>query len=248
MSIDTLGTQAAERLRLAASECDAEHALADALARNRHDRVRSATLLVAAVAVAVIVGWLAAHELFGGERSAPPLDSAPAPVVGERLSVPVSFPVPEGWEATRDAQTVELRPQNGSDRSITLVGQPVMVFEPPDYDLKPLRDDLIVWVETRNDLKVTDQFGLDGPDFAWAGTETQLSLKPGIDEAPLIPLPGGPDPLVITDAHRTFHWDVIYLTDSPPLVIASRSADADDDVLETARDALLESLQVPPPN
>ena len=122
------------------------------------------------------VGWVGSR-LVTDEQSAPPLDSAPSEVVGARLSVPVELTVPEGWVVTRDAQAVELRPLDGSDRSITLVGQPVMVYQPPDYQLKPLRDDLVVWTTTHPDLEVSDQFGLDGPDFAWTGTEMELALS-----------------------------------------------------------------------
>jgi hypothetical protein len=56
-------------------------------------------------------------------------------------------------------------------------------------------------------------------------------------------------PLSITEQDRTFLWDVIYLTDSPPLLMASRSSIPNDAELKSARNELLQSLQVnPPPN
>ena len=199
----------------------------------------------------LVLGWVGSR-LITDEQSAPPLDSAPRDIVGGRLSVPVELTVPSGWVVTRDAQAVVLRPLDGSSSSITLVGQPVMVYEPPDYRLKPLRDDLVVWTTTHPDLEVSDQFGLDGPGFAWTGTEMELALSAGSSDVPLVPVPGRPYPLTpldITKADRTFLWDVIYLTDSPPLLVASQSPIPDDAVLKSARNELLQSLQVTsPPN
>lgn len=256
MSVDTLGHRAAQDLHAAASTVDVERSLEQALA-DRRRRTWQVTLLVAATAIAVVVAWLATTDLFAGEQSAPPADRAPRDVVGARLSVPVEVTVPTGWIAGRDAQAVELRPADGSNRSITLVGQPVLVYEPPDYQLRPLREDLVVWTRTRSDLKVSEPFGLDGPGFAWSGTEMILVLRPGLEEAPLVALTAAEgnhgglsyrnDSLTITSADETFLWDVIYLTDSPPLLVASRSPDADDPVLKAARDELLQSLVVTTP-
>lgn len=252
MSLDTLGLLAAQDLHAAASEVDVERSLQRALAGRRRGRAVSATILVVAVVAVVVVGWLASHNLFGGEQSVPPLDSGPAVVVGAQLSVPVALTVPEGWEVRRDDRAVELRPLDRSDRSITLVGQPVMVFEPPGYQLRPLREDLVVWTTTHPDLEVSDQFGLDGPGFAWTGTELTLSLKPDMSKVPLVPKPATDrdlSTLSVKAADKTFLWDVIYLTDSPPLVVASRSSTPDDPVLKAGRDELLQSLQTsPPPN
>lgn len=248
MSIDTLGRRAAADLRSATSGVDVERSLTQARARGRTPRRWMTVVVVATVLLVLVLGW-AGSRVMTDEQSAPPLDSAPSEVVGGRLSVPVEVTVPSGWGVLRDAQAVELRPLDGSDRSIILVGQPGMVFEPPAYRLKPLVEDLVVWTTSQPDLKVRDRFGIDGPGFAWAGTEMELALRPGTSEVPLVPLPSGPDPVTITDADRTFLWDVVYLTDSPPLLVASRSSSADDVVLKSARAELLQSLQVnPPPN
>jgi hypothetical protein len=205
----------------------------------------------------VVVGWFGLRVVLEDQQSAPPLNDAPRQIVGSRLSVPATLTVPDGWGVVRDAESVELRPLNGGDQTITVVGQPVVVFEPPDYQPVPLRDDLVVWTTTRSDLRVSDRFGLDGPGFAWTGTQMTLALRAGIDEAPLVALRRGGgdhwglsyrnDALTITSADETFHWDVIYLTDSPPLVVASRSSVPDDDVLKAARNELLESLQLTTP-
>jgi hypothetical protein len=209
-------------------------------------------MLVAAVLVLLLaVGWVGS-QLVTDEQSAPPLGPAPSETVGARLSVPVEVSVPEGWVVARDAQAVVLNPQDGSERSIILLGQPVVVYQPPTYEAKPLRDDLVVWTTTHPDLEVSDQFGLDGPDFAWTGTEMELSLRKGASDVPLVPIPGRPYPMTsldITDQDKTFLWDVIYLTDSPPLLMASQSPRSDDADLKSARNELLQSLQVnPAPN
>lgn len=250
MSLDTLGLLAAQDLRAAASEVEVERSLQRSLTGRRRGRAVGAAMLVVAVVAAVVVGWLATHDLFRGEESAPPLDSGPAVTVGDRLSVPVALTVPEGWDVRRDDRAVELRPLDRSDRSITLVGQPVMVFEPPDYQLRPLREDLVVWTTTHPDLDVSDQFGLDGPGFAWTGTEMTLSLKPDATEIPLVPKPATDrdlSTLSVKGADKTFLWDVIYLTDSPPLLVASRSSTPDDPVLKAGRDELLQSLVITTP-
>lgn len=246
MSIDTLGQRSAEDLRTAASEIDVERSLRDAVGRER-PAWRWTTVLVAATVVLVLVVVWAGSSVMTDEQSAPPLDSAPAEIVGRGVSVDIQATVPEGWEVVRDAQTVELRPLDGSDSAITMVGQPVKVYEPPDYRLKPLREDLVVWTTTHPDLEVTYKWGLDGPNFAWHGTEMRLGLKRG-NETPLVPLPSGTTPLAISDADQTFLWDVIYLSDSPPLLVASRSPSADDPVLKAARDELLQSLTITTPS
>lgn len=249
MSLDTVARRATAALHSAASDLDVDRALALSVHNHRRSRFAGPLLVAATLLLVLAAGWLGSR-LVTDEQSAPPLDSAPRDVVGDRLSVPVELSVPEGWVVTRDAQAVVLNPQGGSDRSITMVGQPVMVYEPPDYRLKPLRDDLVVWTTTHPDLEVSDQFGLDGPDFAWTGTEMELALPAGAPSVPLVPVPGRPYPLTrldITQADRTFLWDVIYLTDSPPLLVASRSSIADDPHLKAARNALLQSLQVNPP-
>lgn len=248
MSIDTLGHRAAEDLRSATAGIDVERMLNLAPTRRASARRWTTVVVVATVLLVLVLGW-AGSRVMTDEQSAPPLDSAPTDVVGGRLSVPVEVTVPSGWVASRDAQNVELRPADGSERSITLVGQPVKVFEPPDYDLKPLRDDLVVWMRTHPDLQVSDDFGIDGPDFAWTGTERELAVPPRMGEIPLAPLPSGPDPLTVTSQDGTFLWDVIYLSDSPPLLVVSRSPLADDPVLKPARDELLQSLTITtPPN
>lgn len=248
MSLDTLGRRAAQDLRAAASTSDVERSLQQALDRDRR-RPWKLALLVAATAIAVVVAWLATTDLFPSRHSAPPADGDAREVVGVRLSVPVEAAVPQGWVTSRDAASVELRPADGSDRSITLVGQPVVVYEPPSYDLKPLREDLVVWTRTHPDLRVSDDWGIDGPDFAWTGTEMRLSVPPGTEAIPLVPLPSDAGRLTVTSGDGTFLWDVIYLADSPPLLVASRSPVADDQPLKTARDELLESLTITaPPN
>lgn len=257
MSIDTLGFRAAGELFAATEALDAERSLHAALTPGPRRDARSAVLVAACLVLVVVVGWLGMRVVLQDQQSAPPLDDAPRQIVGSRLSVPATASVPDGWGVVRDAESVELRPFNGADQTITVVGQPVVVFEPPDYQPVPLRDDLVVWTTTRSDLKVSDRFGLDGPGFAWTGTQMTLALRSGIDEAPLVAMKGGGgdhwglsyrnDALTITSADRTFHWDVIYLTDSPPLLVASRSATADDAALNAAREELLQSLQVTAP-
>lgn len=245
MSIDTLGARAADDLRTAVSLVDVESAVADTLTRRRPVTTRATTAAVAIAVLVLVLGW-AGSRVLDEEHPAPPLQ-APNEVVGNQLSVPVELTVPDGWRAARDTASVVLLPDDGSNRSITLVGQPVRVYEPPAYQVRPLREDLAVWTTTRRDLLVSDRFGFDGPDFAWTGTEMELALRPGIASAPLVPLPGGYDPLSITDADRTYLWDVIYFTDSPPLLVASRSDASDDTELKEARNALLQSLQFQPP-
>lgn len=250
MSLDTLGLLAAQDLHAAASEVDVERSLQRSLTGRPRGRAVGAAILVVAVVAAVVVGWLATHDLFGGEQSAPPLDRAPAQVVGGRLSVDVELQVPEGWKVIRDAQAVVLRSSDESGSSMTLIGQPVMVYQPPDYRLKPLREDLVVWTTTHPDLEVSDRFGLDGPDFAWTGTEMELGLSAGSADVPLVPVPGRPYPLTrleITRADRTFLWDVISLPDSPPLLVASQSPIPDDAGLKSARNELLQSLVITTP-
>jgi hypothetical protein len=255
MSLDTVARRASTTLRSAVSDADIDRALHHALDRSDDNRrwIRLAgPLLVAAVLVLLLaVGW-AGSQLLTTEQSAPPLQPAPSETVGARLSVPVEASVPDGWNVQRDARAVELGPMDGSDRSIILLGQPVVVYQSPDYQLKPLREDLVVWTTTHPDLEVSDQFGLDGPDFAWTGTEMELALRRGTSDVPLVPIPGRPypmTPLSITEQDRTFLWDVIYLTDSPPLLMASRSSIPNDAELKSARNELLQSLQVnPPPN
>jgi hypothetical protein len=251
MSIDTLGHRAAEDLRSAVADLDVERSLTQALAPRESARRWATALVVATVVMVLVLGWVGSG-LFTDEQSAPPLDSAPRDVVGGRLSVPVELTVPEGWGVTRDAQAVVLHPLDGSNSSMTLIGQPVMVYQPPDYRLRPLGEDIVVWTTTHPDLKVSDRFGLDGPGFAWTGTEMELALSAGASDVPLVPVPGRPYPLTpleITTADRTFLWDVVYLADSPPLVVASQSPIPDDAALKAARSELLQSLQVnPPPN
>ena len=250
MSIDTLGLQAAEVLRDATADVDVERSLNLALTPRAVTRRWTTVLVVAAVVTVLVLGWVGSR-LVTDEQSAPPLDLAPREVVGDGLSVPVRLTVPEGWVVKRDARAVVLSPLDGSSSSMTLLGQPVMVYQPPDFRLRPLREDLVVWTTTHPDLQVRDQFGLDGPGFAWSGTEMELALADGASNVPLVPVPGRPSlaPLEITTSDRTFLWDVIYLTDSPPLLVASQSPIADDAALKSARDELLQSLQAsPPPN
>lgn len=251
MSLDTAARRATIALQAGVSDADIDRALARTVEHPRRNRHAGPLLVAAALVLLLALGWLGS-QLVTDEQSAPPLDSAPGEVVGARLSVPVEATVPDGWSVQRDAQAVVLNPQDASDTSITLVGQPVLVYQPPDYQLKPLRDDLVVWTTTHRDLQVSDQFGLDGPDFAWTGTEMELGLRKGASDVPLVPIPGRPypmTPLDITERDKTFLWDVIYLTDSPPLLVASRSSIPDDADLKSARNELLKSLQVnPPPN
>jgi hypothetical protein len=244
MSIDTLGARAAQDLFDATADLDVERALGSVQHRFSGRR-RTFTLLVAACAVLLLIaGWLGARTVLQDRESAPPLDDNPAQVVGSGLSVPAQLSVPDGWTAVRDASTVELRPSDGSDSSITLVGQPVKVYQPPRYRLAPLAEDLMVWTTKHPDLEVSDRFGLDGPGFAWTGTQMTLAVAPSSTDVPLIPLPGQDTPLSISQEDGLFLWDAIYLTDAPPLVIASRSSTPDDPTLKEARASLLQSLQV----
>jgi hypothetical protein len=251
MSLDTVARQATIALQSAVSDADVDRALTQTVEHRRQNRLAEPLLVAAVLVLLLAVGWVGS-QLVTDEQSAPPLDPAPSEIVGARLSVPVEVTVPDGWSVQRDAQAVVLIPQDASDMSITMVGQPVVVYQPPVYQLKPLRDDLVVWTTTHPDLEVNDQFGLDGPGFAWTGTEMELGLRKGASDIPLVPIPGRPypmTPLDITEQDKTFLWDVIYLTDSPPLLVASRSSIPNDADLKSARNELLQSLQVnPPPN
>ena len=248
MSIDTLAHQASQGLKDATRDLDLDDALRTTLDRSGGRRRIVPALVIATAILVLIVGWSLSGELRRSAVPVPPAD-APSPVlVGQKLGAPMTAVAPDGWEVLRNGSYVEMRPADGSPGVHLFMLVPRKVYDPPSYELAPLRDDPIIWMTTHPDLTTNGQFGVDGPGFAWMGTKVDVSLKPKADEGglhlmPLSKAPGSP-PLAMTADDAMFRWIVIYFEDSDPLAIAATSPTPDDPRVIEAINELLASIQI----
>ena len=248
MSIDTFARQASQELRDATCDLDVDDALRTTLDRSGGRRRILPPLVVVAAIIVLILGWSLSGELRRSAVPAPPAD-APSPVlVGQKLGAPMTAMAPDGWEVLRNGSYVEMRPADGSPGVHIVMLVPRKVYDPPSYELAPLREDPAVWARTHPALTPSGAWGVDGPNFAWTGSKTDLSLSPKVknDYVHLMPLskaPGSP-PLAITADDAMFRWIVIYFEDSDPLAIAAISPTPDDPRVIEAINELLASIQI----
>lgn len=247
MSLDILARQASHDLVTATADLDVNDALRTTLdGAGRRRRIVPALAIVTAVIV-LIVGWALSGELRRSAVPAPPVD-APSPVlVGSQLGAPMSAVAPSGWDVINDSSYVELHATDGSQARIVMV-VPHEAYNPPAYELVPMKDDPALWTTTHPGLTTSGKFGVDGPGFAWAGTKADLSLsdKAGTESIPLVPLTKGAatEDLSISADDQMFRWTVIYFEGSDPLAIAAISPKPDDPNLHRSINELLESIQI----
>jgi hypothetical protein len=248
MSIDTIARQACRGLTAATADLDVDDALRNTLDRTRrHRRLGPALVIVTAVMV-LIVGWSLSGELRRSAVPAPPASTPSAAQVGGKLGAPLTAAAPAGWAVLKDGAYVEMRPSDGAPGVHIFMVVPRKVYDPPSYELAPLREDPAVWARTHPALTPSGEWGVDGPDFAWSGSTTDLSLSSKVknDYVHLMPLskaPGSP-PLAITADDAMFRWYVIYFEDSDPLVIAAISPTPNDPNLTRSINDLLASIQI----
>ncbi len=248
MSIDAVARQACQGLTAATADIDVDNALRSTLGRTRrHRRLGPALVIVTAVLV-LFVGWSLSGELRRSAVPAPPASTPGTAQVGGNLGAPLTAMAPEGWEVLKDRAYVDLRPSDGSPGVRIVMLVPRQVYDPPSYELAPLREDPAVWVRTHPALTPSGEWGVDGPNFEWSGSKTDLSLsaKAENDFVHLMPLSrgAGSPPLAITKDDAFFRWIVIYFEDAAPLAIAATSPLPNDPNLTNAINELLASIQI----
>ena len=247
MSIDVLAHRASQSLRSASGALDVDEALRQTLERTRRRQRIGLSLVIVTAVIVLIVGWSLSGELRRPAVPAPPVDAPSPALVGSRLGAPMSAVTPSGWDIVHDGAYVDLRASDGSNARIVMV-VPRTVFDPPAYKPAPLKGDPALWTTTHPSLKSNGRFGVDGPEFAWAGSKADLSLpaKAGEDSIPLVALTkgAGAPALSISDEDKTFRWTVVYFEDSDPLAIAATSPAPDDPNLTRSINDLLASIQI----
>lgn len=247
MSIDALARKASQGLRDATRDLDVDDALHTTMDRSGRRRRIVPALVVATAILVLILGWSLGGERFRSAVPAPPVGSPSPVLVGNKLGAPMTAVAPSGWDVVNDGAYVEMRASDGSGARMVMV-VPRTVYDPPSYDPARLTADPAVWARTHPALTPSGAWGVDGPNFAWTGSRTDLSLssKSENDSVRLLPLsnaPGSPS-LSITADDAMFRWIVIYFQDSDPLAIAAISPTANDPDLTAAVNELLHSIQI----
>ncbi|MEO8106984.1 MAG: hypothetical protein ABI720_06655 [Actinomycetes bacterium] len=248
MSIDTLARQASQRLLSATCDLDLDDALRQTTDRTRRRRGLGPTLVIVTAIIVLIMGWSLSGELRRSADPAPPVDAPHRTLVGEKLGAPMTAMAPPGWDVVSNRGYVEMRPADGSPGIRMLMLVPRRVYDPASQKLEPLKEDPVIWMTTHPEVTPSGRFGVDGPDFAWAGTKVDLSLSPkangdGLHLLPLSRAAGSP-PLAITANDAMFRWTVIYFENSDPLAITAISPTPDDPVVQQGVDDLLASIVI----
>jgi hypothetical protein len=248
MSIDTLGRQASQELTARTADLDIDEALRGTLDQPRRQRRLGPALVVAAAVLVLLVGWSLSDHLLRTADSAPPADDSPSlESVGSQLGAPMSALAPSGWNVIHDGSYVEMTATDGSQARIVMV-VPHTVYDPRSFQPTRLKDDPVVWMTLYPGLKSSARIGINATDYAWTGTQIDLSLsdKASTEPVPLVRLTGGSgaEQLSISADDEMFRWNVVYFEDSDPLAIAATSARADDPNLTRSIDELLASIQI----
>ncbi len=247
MSIDALARRATQSLLAATDDLDVDVALEGTLNR-RHRRGFGPVLVIITAVVVLIVGWSLSGELRRSADPAPPVDAPNRTLVGDKLGAPMTATAPPGWDVVNNRGYVEMRPTDGTPGVHIFMLVPHEVYDNSADGRAPLQDDPVIWMTNHPDLTSSGRFGVDGPDFAWAGSKVDVALRPKAEKdfVHLMPLSNaaGSAPLAITKDDAFFRWTVIYFTDSDPLAIAAVSPTPDDPELATALNELLASIQI----
>lgn len=259
MPVDELGRRAARDLRAAVAGLDENAALVSVTSPGRkHSMGTRLVVVCVAAALLVVAAATLRAQLSPGSTVSPAGDLAGA-IVGQGLSVPLEFTVPEGWDATTNGAFLQLSPVDGSDRLITVTPagrtfDPPTYTSPPSYATLSKPADYVLWTLTHPALEVRNRFGGYGEgydtsqmDLLLTGSNAASSPDSARVFVPLVPLPGVPDRITISDDDETFRWIVVSTRDGIVLV-AAQSATPRDTALWDGINELVQSLKIVPPS
>ncbi len=249
MSVDLHARRAMDDLRSEVALLDVDQAFDHVLAGGRRNGLVRPSLVLAAVAVVAMVGWIIAGGPMQSDTPAPPASQPKSATIGVDLPGPATMRVPAGWDIAHDGRYVELTPQDGSDARLVIT-IPYEVYEPRGYDRTPIQGDLLLWLLKHPAIQSADRQGIyqyEDPRGIrpWSGNTIDLSLAGGRSDqssVPILPLAGigRGAPLAITRHDALFRFAEVSLEGSRPIAFAATSSVADD---QQTLDALSELLQ-----
>ena len=253
MSVDLHARRAMDDLRSEVALLDVDRAFDHVLAGGRRNGLVRPSLVLAAVAVVAMVGWIIAGGPMQSDTPAPPASQPKSATIGVDLPGPATMRLPAGWDIAHDGRYVELTSQDGSDARL-IITIPYEVYEPPGYDRTPIQGDLLLWLLKHPAIQSANRQGIyqyEEPKAKgirpWSGNTIDLSLKGGVANqtaVPIIPLKGigRGAPLSITSQDALFRFAEVSLEGSRPIVFAATSSTAADQKTLDALNELLQSI------
>jgi hypothetical protein len=256
MSLDAPARAAGSRLRAAAGAVDTERALerVTGLSASRRTRLPAWGWAVTVAAALLLVAWLVgpAASVLKGEPVEPARPVGPE-VVGARLPVPVSMPVPRGWHVEHDDGFVVLAPDVVQPSTVLYVGVPTRVYDSATglHEAGDLHGSLLQWTLDNTYLRAVDRrtVQVDGV----TGQAMGLELAPAFasyEESYLLSLVVLKDQTSVETVHfgsafKTFEWAVIPVGSQEVLVVAT-SPFAHDPAAEQAFTDVLDTIRFEP--